>query len=676
MNVSPADPIPRRSGPSVSGNTFTGPTAFMVGDHNIQHNTFSFQVSAADPVDAAAGGLTRAVWAQWREEARARGLFAPALIAVRWKADETYSDHLRLTGSRAEGSGESMDAFADAFLALRQRRLVILGEAGTGKTTLAVMLMITLVRRLSPGDPIPVLLSLGSWDPASTHLDTWLERQLRQDYPALAPAALAALISTQRILPVLDGLDELAPEQQPEALRALNRALADGGPLILTSRSGAYRAAVRETDVLRLAAVVEAETMTAEAVAGYLANCATRLHLARWQPVIDELRANPAGPLARGLCTPLMMWLIRMAYQPGDSSPAELTDSARFPDPASVEQHLLGALVPSAFPSFPQPLTAGHVQPRQWPADKAGLWLGSLARHLVREQSEDLKWWTIPVLAGRGYEKRLNFSRWMCALAGYLLAVVLLFPTIGDVAGIAVALSAGSLVYCTGMRVQSIERSFSPRERPGARRPLQALGDVGCLVSPLCLLVGFAVFSVFEVTNPNGLGPDLLTLAAVIASFGLALVVSSSLLRLLVTSDQASTPRRSLATGRARAYALATALTLMLAPLLFIPAIVGSLFYFGPKHSDYNGSPWPEIQVSLIMACFMMLLLLSRSSWGLYLTARLSLAMHGRVPWRLGAFIADAHRRGVLRQVGSVYQFRHSKLRDRLAEQDGGPPPA
>jgi len=39
-----------------------------------------------------------------------------------------------------------------------------------------------------------------------------------------------------------------------------------------------------------------------------------------------------------------------------------------------------------------------------------------------------------------------------------------------------------------------------------------------------------------------------------------------------------------------------------------------------------------------------------------------------RVPARTGAFLADAHRRGVLRQVGAVYQFRHIRLQDRLAE--------
>ncbi len=34
--------------------------------------------------------------------------------------------------------------------------------------------------------------------------------------------------------------------------------------------------------------------------------------------------------------------------------------------------------------------------------------------------------------------------------------------------------------------------------------------------------------------------------------------------------------------------------------------------------------------------------------------------------------IADAHQRGVLRQAGAVYQFRHIELQHRLANRDAG----
>jgi hypothetical protein len=49
-----------------------------------------------------------------------------------------------------------------------------------------------------------------------------------------------------------------------------------------------------------------------------------------------------------------------------------------------------------------------------------------------------------------------------------------------------------------------------------------------------------------------------------------------------------------------------------------------------------------------------------------YVDARNWLAVQGRVPWRTMAFLADASRRGVLRQVGAAYQFRHLRLLEQV----------
>src|SRR5262249_61264181 len=57
----------------------------------------------------------------------------------------------------------------------------------------------------------------------------------------------------------------------------------------------------------------------------------------------------------------------------------------------------------------------------------------------------------------------------------------------------------------------------------------------------------------------------------------------------------------------------------------------------------------------------------NQTAWSGYIAARSWLALHHRLPWPLMAFLDDAHQRGVLRQVGSVYQFRHIDLQRRLA---------
>jgi hypothetical protein len=57
-----------------------------------------------------------------------------------------------------------------------------------------------------------------------------------------------------------------------------------------------------------------------------------------------------------------------------------------------------------------------------------------------------------------------------------------------------------------------------------------------------------------------------------------------------------------------------------------------------------------------------------QACWGSFALARWWLAATRHLPWRLMTFLDDAHtHRGVLRQVGAVYQFRHVELQRRLA---------
>jgi hypothetical protein len=57
-----------------------------------------------------------------------------------------------------------------------------------------------------------------------------------------------------------------------------------------------------------------------------------------------------------------------------------------------------------------------------------------------------------------------------------------------------------------------------------------------------------------------------------------------------------------------------------------------------------------------------------RAPWPSYMLARSWLALRGQLPWPLMSFLEDANRLGLLRQVDTVYQFRHIDLQRRLAE--------
>ncbi|HZM83393.1 MAG TPA: BTAD domain-containing putative transcriptional regulator [Candidatus Limnocylindrales bacterium] len=56
------------------------------------------------------------------------------------------------------------------------------------------------------------------------------------------------------------------------------------------------------------------------------------------------------------------------------------------------------------------------------------------------------------------------------------------------------------------------------------------------------------------------------------------------------------------------------------------------------------------------------------SAWPAFAISRLWLSLRGHVPWRLMGFLADARERGVLRQLGPAYQFRHERLQQFLAD--------
>jgi hypothetical protein len=85
-----------------------------------------------------------------------------------------------------------------------------------------VRLVLDLLARRPGGGPVPILVSVASWNPVDQDLREWLGTQLLIDHPALGarpPAGMqehtmaAALLASGLILPVLDGLDEIAEQR-------------------------------------------------------------------------------------------------------------------------------------------------------------------------------------------------------------------------------------------------------------------------------------------------------------------------------------------------------------------------------------------------------------------------------------------------------------------------------
>ncbi|WP_433832152.1 NACHT domain-containing protein [Actinoplanes sp. CA-015351] len=108
------------------------------------------------------------------------------------------------------------------------RNVVILGDPGSGKTTMLLELARTLLERADQDrtSPVPVVLPLAAWATRRQPIAEWIVEQLTEQYRM--PRTLAAeWVTSQNILPLFDGLDEVAAEHRDACATAINRFHAD-----------------------------------------------------------------------------------------------------------------------------------------------------------------------------------------------------------------------------------------------------------------------------------------------------------------------------------------------------------------------------------------------------------------------------------------------------------------
>jgi hypothetical protein len=121
--------------------------------------------------------------------------------------------------------------------------LLILGAPGAGKTTLLLTLAQDLLIRAAqdPEHPIPVVFPLSSWAQQRRPLADWLVKALQELYDV--PHKIGQpWVDQDQILPLLDGLDEVASEHRDACVEAINTFRQDHGllPLVVCSRAADY----------------------------------------------------------------------------------------------------------------------------------------------------------------------------------------------------------------------------------------------------------------------------------------------------------------------------------------------------------------------------------------------------------------------------------------------------
>ncbi|MGY1455428.1 hypothetical protein ACW69E_19535 [Streptomyces sp. SS8] len=613
-------------------------------------------------------------------------------------------------GQAGEGgglAGGGMRDIAAYYRSLSPGRLVVTGsaadgsaDAGTGKTVLAVALILGLTRDRAPGEPVPVRLSASSWPGGSVR--EWLVRHLTEAFQ-LPRREARSVVDANLVLPVVDGLDEMDAAPRPgydsRAARLL-RAVEDHhwrgekAPAVLTCRRPHYEALVEAEAQLQGATRIEIARVAAgdirsylEARVGYSAR-----NLARWRPLLEALDAPsaPAAP-AEALGTPWRLTLAAVVYEERDpNSGAFLRDPKdllRLAESGELRCYLLDRFVKAAVNS---PSGEDGQRPRKRP-DPEAVWrcLAVLAAYLHGNTATPHR-----TVAGRRLSGTDIVLHELWPLAGprrarvvsglFFVLVLLVFmvpflltdsynSTTGSLAvfsAVWVAV-AGAAAYAVAWP-QPARLSLRPLTTPsGLRRAATA-----ALVSGAFGGVGGTLFyDRFGQSAPKAfphLAGEIVYWPVVPGWVGFGCLLY---LTLGTRHHRAGDPRGALR-GDLTACLVSAVLigALESVEILVLPAY-GQFFLFR------------GLALIPTMAILGLVLVIG---WGFLLSfkealpaarglravlggpatlrhASLLLCTRRRLPWRLGRLLHHCYGIGLLRAAGGAYQFRHQELLEHLA---------
>lgn len=652
------------------------------------------------------------------EGAQYRQLLGSGLAVPNGRIDLTFTATTTgMSSSRADGT---LEAIANYYQGLQPGRMVITGtpsegrdrqiggDAGTGKTVLALALILGLAdKKRSPQEPVPVRLTAASW-PGSDIRD-WLRTHLTDVY-RLPRREAARLVDANLVLPVIDGLDEMDPGTAPgytSRAAALLRRIEQfehGGahcPVVVTCRHAHYQALVAAGTEPRIVAHIAVARVDASRARSYLSQrvAGTEQSRARWRPVLSALETVAAGPagtvqpehtlLAEALDTPWRLTLAATVFEERTADGRYLRDPADLLVLATdgllyeylLDQYIGAAVAaphrgsddishPSATDARPQ-LDADATWRRlaflaRYLNDNSGPGDGSPRRAAGRAlSSTDLVLHELWPLGGK------YWTRW----TERLLAAVTPLPL----------LVLGLLLepddYPDVILLWGVLLCVTVLYRPAWPKPRRI--DLGRLRTPdgrRALMLGFTTGFPIGFLSAFGLNygmsdpyQELLQVSVVdglIVGFLLGLVVGLARGLMIKQETVGLLPRHLIRMD-------------FTAALVFGPVtVVGALLV-----SDFTsaltfrilvpGTLYTQHMVAFVYSLTVGVFVFYIPAAGGPAALRyFSLLLHTRrnLPWRLGRFLDDCYELGILRVSGTAWQFRHRELQDHLATHPAPPP--
>jgi hypothetical protein len=634
----------------------------------------------------------------------------------------TTADDLRGGGGRAE--------LLTVFAGLHTGRLVLLGPPGAGKSAAALHLMLDLLNfrqehQNSTGDgaertgqdvPVPVLSTLHGWDatPGKNGQNSvdFVADRLVVEYRGLARDEAVSLLRDGRLAVVLDGLDEVPARLRRAALRALGDA---PFRVVLLSRTAEF---VETATALPGAVALALQPVDARAAADYLERGS--LPDEAWQAVVSRLaqarvataalaELPAADPVVAALTRPFLLATARSVYQYGAVSGRtvdELLDPVRFATLGAIQDHLLDAYIDVTY----APRAGRGEDP-----ERAKKTLMHLALTMTENGTRDLPWWTLPSWTGITAAPPTTVSwNWRRArrglTVGLLLGLLVGLPlglTGGLTLGLAGGLTVGLIFGLVGNA--SLDHGSSSPRKSWSQDRFSSLAGVLLTV----LAVGLAGVSVIGLTlGPTAWPMVVLTGWQAVVLAGVLTGVLAGVLaggtagslgawltgRAVDRLAGGATSRRSIvpvgvlvgllaAAAGGAAGGLAGELAAGLAGELAreLAGVTGGLASeLAGATGELAGAADELADTAVGLAGSTgglaggasgaagglaggLAIRRGMPAWIAMHIASLKLARTHRTMHPLMPFLEDAQRRGVLRTVGPVWQFRHATLQDRLA---------
>ncbi len=652
--------------------TMTGLLATIaLVNERIRHRSNEGSSEQAECLEQAVFEVGDQVRRQWDLEAVSQRLHQPVPVHVRWSSTErpvAASRDVVLDESGTEWHEMPLEGHAeqlvDAFRTLPHQQLVVLGEPGAGKTVMVMLLTLALLKHPTPGEPIPVLLPISSWNPEAEDIEAFGARRLCEEYGFLRRSVgtsrqgrnlAETLLVQRRLLLVLDGLDELPAERRGQALRLLDKFAARGQSLIITCRGSEYEQAVNVSGaLLSRAAVVEIAPVDVEQAITFLSHPAPFRQ--RWEKVFSYLRSYPDSSLAVVLRTPLMVSLARSAYMAPDADPSSLLI---IPNQNTITEGLIDQFISNVYVDAPRPGFKTDRTVRSYQPTHVNRWLGYLAYELYRSGRCDLWWWQLSLhIISRlrhAVEESEILSRIVVIAPVALLSIDAFLLGFTPITRIVALIDVGVILF--GAAAAGVLRPlWSNTVPPYSPKAVHATHTITRRRwYYVTIHVGFGVTC--GLMTGLLLGDPLYGITSGLL-YGLIMLVMPTWI--MSNTLHCITPSATFRASHLNTVTIA-AQSGLIAGLLF-----SALARVIPGRVDVLTAGCTAALVYAVAAA----LGSGFFSWIYFRISHLWLATRGRLPWRLYAFLDDAHRRGVLRQAGTSWRFRHAIVQDHLAREE------